>query len=141
MTRALFSLLALLLLPGFAQASPLIWGGLFLGENRPSAFEPPPLLTHQLQQVFGFSNYRLLKGVNIDLRAPRDHWVYVHRDFSMRILPLPHGPDEPDIIAYEIYKNGFLVAKGRYVPAPGTPLFINGPDLHRGRLIFVIEAR
>jgi hypothetical protein len=141
MMRALFPLLALLLLSGFAQAGPLIWGGLFLGENRPSGFEPPPLLTHQLQQVFGFSNYRLLKGVNIDLRSPWDHWVYAHRDFSMRVLPMPHPPGAPDWIAYEIYKNGFLVTKGRYVPAPGTPLFINGPNLRQGRLIFVIEAR
>lgn len=141
MMRPFFSLLAILLLMGSAHAGPLIWGGLFFGENRPSGFEAPPRLTRQLQQVFGFSNYRLLKGVNIDLRSPRDHWVYAHRDFSMRILALPHAPGQPDHLAYEIYKNGFIVAKGRYVPMPGTPLFINGPDLRQGRLIFVIEAR
>jgi len=33
------------------------------------------------------------------------------------------------------------VAKGRFEPREGTPLFINGPDFKQGRLIFVLDAQ
>ena len=45
------------------------------------------------------------------------------------------------MIDYEIYKDGFIVVKGKYEVHEETPLFINGPDFHRGRLILVLEAR
>ncbi len=45
------------------------------------------------------------------------------------------------LLDYELYKDGFIVAKGQYEPRTGTPLFINGPDFKQGRLIFVLEAR
>jgi hypothetical protein len=141
MTRPLFFLLALAILGGIAHAGPLIWAGLFLAEGRPAGPQAPPHLTEQLQQVFGYPCYKVVRGVNIDLRAPHDHWVMAHSDFAMRIQTLPHPPGAPDGIAYEIYKDGFIIARGNYIIAPDTPLFINGPDFHRGRLIFVVEAR
>jgi hypothetical protein len=125
MMRPFFSFLALLLFTASVQASPLIWAGLFLGENRPTGPQAPPSLTSRLQEVFGFRNYKLIKGVNIDLRIKA-------------VPPVPGGPDR---LEYEIYKDGFIVARGLYVVAYDTPLFINGPDFHRGRLIFVVEQR
>jgi hypothetical protein len=141
MTRAFLSLLALVLLTGLAQAGPLIWAGYFVGENHPSRSQAPPVLAQRLQQVFGFPFYRFVKGVNIDLRAPHDHWVMARPDFFVRIQAQPHAPGDPDDLAYEIYKDGFIIARGHYVIDPATPLFINGPSFHRGLLIFVIEAR
>jgi hypothetical protein len=141
MTRPFLSLLALVLLTGLAHAGPLIWAGYFVGENHPSRSQAPPVLAQRLRQVFGFPFYRFVKGVNIDLRAPRDHWVMARPDFFVRIKAQPHPPDAPDALGYEIYKDGFIIARGQYVVDPGTPLFINGPTFHRGLLIFVIEAR
>jgi hypothetical protein len=141
MMRPLFSLLAFLILMGSVHAGPLIWAGLFLGENRPAGRQAPPGLTHRLQEVFGFSNYKLIKGVNIDLRSPWDHWVVARKDFFLRLHALPPVPGAPPLLDYAIYKDGFIVARGRYAVTYDTPLFINGPDLHRGRLIFVVEPR
>jgi hypothetical protein len=141
MMRPFFSFLALLFFTASVHASPLIWAGLFLGENRPTGPQAPPSLTYRLQEVFGFSNYKLIKGVNIDLRSPWDHWVVARKDFFLRIKAVPPVPGGPDRLEYEIYKDGFIVARGLYVVAYDTPLFINGPDFHRGRLIFVVEQR
>jgi hypothetical protein len=141
MTRPILSLIALGFFTGLVHADPLIWAGYFFAESRPEGPPAPPQLEHRLQQVFGFPYYKFIKGVNIDLRAPRDHWVMSRKDFFVKIHGLPPGPDEQDGLVYEIYKDGFLVARGHYLVTPGTPLFINGPDFHRGRLIFVIEAR
>jgi hypothetical protein len=141
MTRPFLTLLALVLFTGLAHAGPLIWAGYFVGEVRPSGPQAPPVLSGRLQQVFGFPYYRFLKGKNIDLRAPRDHWVMARPDFFVRIQALPHPPDAPDGLMYEIYKDGFIIARGQYIVTPDTPLFINGPDFHHGRLIFVIESR
>ena len=63
------------------------------------------------------------------------------RIFFLRLEPLRHESGFPRLIDYEIYKDGFIVAKGKYEPREGEPLFINGPDFHQGRLIVVLEAR
>jgi len=141
MTRPILSLLALVLFTGLAHAGPLIWSGFFIGENQPHGRQAPPLLAQRLQQVFGFPCYHFIKGVNIDLRLPRDHWVMARLDFFVRIHAAPHPPGAPDALVYDIYKDGFIIARGQYVVTPDTPLFINGPDFHHGRLIFVIESR
>jgi hypothetical protein len=121
-----------------------VWVGLYLAENRPpppgSTLAPEPL-HHRLHEVFGFKHYELLKSQEIGLHDEWEHWFMPRRDFFMRLEPLRHAPGEPRLIDYEIYKDGFIIAKGRYQAREDTPLFINGPDFNEGRLIFVIEPR
>jgi hypothetical protein len=118
--------------------------GLYLAENAP----PPPNahlasegLHHRLHEVFGFKHYELIKEQEIDVRNEWEQWFIPRRDFFIRVEPLRRIDDGPRMIDYEIYKDGFIVAKGRYEPREGTPLFINGPDFHEGRLILVLEPR
>jgi len=77
----------------------------------------------------------------MELRNNWEQWFIPRKDFFIRVEPLRRQSGEPKCIDYEIYKDGFIVAKGRYEPSEGTPLFINGPDFHQGRLLFVLEAR
>ena len=72
--------------------------------------------------------------------------LYVVNANGSRLVDLTAGkkslsPGEPRLVDYEIYKDGFIIARGQYIVTPDTPLFINGPDFHHGRLIFVIESR
>lgn len=145
MLRPLFLCLFLVgLTGGTAQAMDKLWVALYLGENKPPDIldtYAPEQLTHRLHEVFGFRRYKLLKGEDVNLQNNWDHWVLSRKDFFLRIQPVTQPPDEPPRIDYEIYKDGFIIAKGRYEPSEDTPLFINGPDLHQGRLIFVVEPR
>jgi hypothetical protein len=144
MIRAL--LLSLLLLAPAAPAlgAERLWVALYLGENRhPNGdvtLAPPPL-ADRLRQVFGFAQYKLVKGEEVDLDKNWEHWVLSRKDFFLRIQSLPAAPGEPRRIDYEIYKDGFLVVKGKYELSADTPLFINGPDFHQGRLIFVVQPQ
>ncbi len=116
---------------------------LYLAENQPPSpgTQPAPAkLHHQLEQVFGFQHYRLLKEQDFFLRNEWEQWFMPRRDFFMRIEPLHHELGEPKMLDYEIYKDGFIVVKGTYELHAETPLFINGPDFHQGRLILVLEA-
>jgi hypothetical protein len=129
---------------GAGFAGEKVWVGLYLAENGP----PPPntvlapeRLHHSLREVFGFKHYELIKAQEIELRNEWEQWFMPRRDFFIRVEPLRRQPGEPRFIDYEIYKDGFIVAKGIYEPWEGTPLFINGPDFHQGRLIFVLDAR
>jgi len=117
---------------------------LYLAENAP----PPPdiplapeRLHHRLHEVFGFKHYELLRMEDIDLGSHWQQWVLPRKDFFIRLEPLPRKADEPPVLDYELYKDGFIVVKGMYEPCEDTPLFINGPDFKRGRLIFVLEPR
>jgi hypothetical protein len=136
---------ALLLFGILALAAPLraadkLWVALYVGENHNGGPQAPPKMADRLRQVFGFTNYKLLKGENVDLKD-NDHWVLSRKDFFLRLRPLAHAAEDPVRIGYEIYKDGFLIADGAYLVNEDTPLFISGPDFHRGRLIFVLEAK
>lgn len=129
---------------GASFAGEKIWVGLYLAENSQPPRETvlaPEKLDHRLHAVFGFKHYELIKGEEIVLDQEWQHWVVPRKDFFIRVQPLPQQPGGPKIVYYEIYQNGFILAKGRYEPREGTPLFINGPDFKAGRFIFVIEAR
>jgi hypothetical protein len=141
--QALLFLAALAFLAGSAHAGERIWVGLFLGESRVTDEHPqaPPALAARLHEVFGFANYSLLKQETIDLGRNPDHWVLSRKDFFLRLQPMLTPEGTPTRLHYEIYKDGFLVANGTYVAAADLPLFISGPDLNHGRLIYVLEPR
>ena len=140
MRIALLVFLAALCLPRPLHAAEKLWVALYCGENHAEGTPAPPRLTERLRQVFGFTSYRLMKGENVDLRGS-EHWVLSRKDFFLRVRPMARAAGEPLRVAYEIYRDGFLIADGAYLVDPETPLFIAGPDFHRGRLIFVLEAK
>jgi hypothetical protein len=99
-------------------------------------------LTHRLHEVFGYKHYELVKEEDIELHKSWANWFVPRKDFFVRIEPLPRRDDDDERqIDYEIYKDGFILAKGRYEPSDETPLFINGPDFNQGRFVLVIESR
>ena len=131
---------------GFSSsfAAEKVWVGLYLAQDAPPAAGTPlapEKMRHRLHEVFGFKHYELIKEQDVELRHEWEHWFVPRKDFFLRLEPLRHEPGEPRIIDYEIYKDGFIVAKGQYEPDEETPLFINGPDFHEGRLILVLEAK
>lgn len=140
MRTGLVCLLALMLAAGPARAADTLWVALYLGDNHGGAPQAPPKMTERLRQVFGFTSYKLMKGESVDLGGS-ERWVVSRKDFFLRVRPLPPVDGAPAQVGYEIYKDGFLIANGTYVVNKDTPLFISGPDFHRGRLIFVLEAR
>jgi hypothetical protein len=142
--KLLFFLLLLLLSAPAAIAENKIEAALYWGRNTPPpplAHEAPAALGERLHQVFGFRYYELRKKDKIELSRTWTQWFIPRRDFFICIKPLVRQADEPQLVDYEIYQEGFIVAKGKYEPSEGTPLFINGPDFKMGRLIFVLETR
>ena len=121
-----------------------VWVGLYVAENTPpppGATLAPVALGHRLHAVFGFSHYALVKEEQIELTHEWEQWAVPRKDFFIRVVPLPRQPGGPRLVDYEIYKDGFSVANGRYQPSPDQPLFISGPDYQHGRLVFVLESR
>jgi hypothetical protein len=130
---------------GAGFAGEKVWVGLYMAENGPP---PPPdvllapeKLGHRLHTVFGFKHYKLIQAQEVELCNEWEQWFIPRKDFFIRVEPLRRQPGEPRLIYYEIYKDGFIMAHGKYEPREGTPLFITGPYFHEGRLIFVLEAR
>ena len=121
-----------------------VWVGLYVAQNTPpppGATPAPERLDHRLRAVFGFGHYSLVKEEEIELGHEWEQWAVPRKDFFIRVVPLPRQPGAPRLVDYEIYKDGFSVANGRYQPSPDEPLFISGPDYLHGRLIFVLESR
>ncbi len=118
--------------------------GLYFAENTPPAPKAelaPKKLEQRLNAVFGFTYYELVKAQEIEMDNEWQQWAVPRNDFFIRVEPLACQPGETKTVYYEIYKDGFIVAKGKYEPHHDTPLFINGPDFKQGRFIFVLEAR
>ena len=134
----------LVLASAFARAEDHLEASLYLGRNT-----PPPALAHmaapelsaRLHQVFGFQHYQLVKADRIELSRNWAQWFIPRKDFFLCVRTTKPQADEPRLIDYEIYQDGFILAKGKYEPSEGTPLFINGPDFKKGRLILVLQPR
>jgi hypothetical protein len=127
-----------------ARAGEKVEAALYLGENGPISLlgrPAPPELSDRLHQVFGFNHYQLMRKGRIELGHPWIQWFVPRRDFFISVRPVPPETGEPQLVDYEIYQGGFLVARGKYEPREDTPLFINGPDFKNGRLIFVLVTR
>ena len=127
-----------------SKAGEKVFVELYLAENGPPAPDAklaPEKLHRRLSQVFGFTHYELVKSEPVEMHHEWEHWFVPRRDFFMRVEPLHKEQGQPRLLAYDIYKDGFIVASGKFEPRDGTPLFINGPDLNQGRLIFVLEKR
>jgi hypothetical protein len=125
-----------------ARAADKIEASLYLGENAapaPLARIAPPDLHSRLTQVFGFHHYQLLKHERIVLNRAKPQWFVPRHDFSICLKSRPPPAGEPQFVDYEIYQEGFIVARGKYEPSEGTPFFIAGPDFKGGRLILVLE--
>ena len=144
-SRVLALLIAFLGLSlGKSVADEKVWVGLYVAENTPpppGASVAPEKLDRRLHAVFGFSYYELVKEEQIEMTHEWEQWSVPRKDFFIRVEPLPRQPGGPRFVDYEIFKDGFSVAKGSYEPHPETPLFISGPDYKHGRLIFVLEVK
>ena len=129
---------------GAAFAGDKVKVELYLAENAPPAPDAklaPEWLHHRLKEVFGYKHYELMQAQEFDLHHEWEQWFMPRRDFFIRVQPQPRQPGQPRVLDYEIYKDGFSVASGKFEPREGTPLFINGPYFHAGMFIFVLEAR
>ncbi len=127
---------------GLARAGDPLRVSLYLGENsqpKADALLAPERLAQRLHQVFGFQHYTLRKELSVDLDARWAQWAIPRKDFYIRLEPLGPDADGVALVDYEIYKDGFIVAKGRYEPSAETPLFIRGPDFGPGSLILVLQ--
>ncbi len=117
---------------------------LYLGQNAPLPLlsrAAPDDLGARLHQVFGYNHYQLIKSDRIDLDHTWSQWFVPRRDFFIRLKPQVPQADEPQLVDYEIYQDGFIMANGKYEPREDTPLFINGPYFKKGMLIFVLQTR
>ncbi len=125
---------------GHAQDKLCVW--LYLAQNSAppaGAKVAPESLHHRLRDVFGFAHYQLMKRQEFTLRGPNPQWFMPLQDFFLRLQLIPGQDDAPELVEYAIYKDGFIVAKGKFEPREDAPLFINGPDFQQGRLILVLK--
>jgi len=127
-----------------AHAGDSVSASLYLAENDPppsTALLAPEKLEVRLHSVFGYKHYELLKSDTINLKNHWEQWFVPRKDLFLKVEPLKPTDDEPRVVNFEIYKDGFLVANGQYEPDSDTPLMVKGPDFKQGRLIIVLEAR
>ena len=116
---------------------------LYFADNAPpapGAKLAPEWLHHRLVPIFGYKHYELVRSEEFDLHHEWEQWFMPRRDFFIRVQPQPRVPGQPRILDYEIYKDGFSIANGKFEPREGTPLFINGPFFKSGMFIIVLEG-
>jgi hypothetical protein len=119
-----------------APGAERVEAALYWGRNAPPGIltrVAPGDLNERLRQVFGFRHYELIKKDRIELGHHWTQWFIPRHDFFICLRPERPQPEEPRLVDYEIYQEGFIVAKGKYEPSDETPLFINGPDFKNGR--------
>ena len=89
-----------------------------------------------------FNHYQLVKAQDVDTCTTSGNIGSCRARISSSASSRSTTKEAPRASSITRYtRTGFIVAKGKYEPREGTPLFINGPDFNEGRLIFVLEPR
>ena len=134
------ALLLLLLSAAPLPAQETIWVALVRAETEGAPEDNRiGLLQPRLERVFGFPSYRLLGEANVPMREKYAQWILPRKDLYLKMEPLPPDPPMVNLIHFEIYCRDKQIVQGKFQPQPATPLFINGPDCRKGRMIFIMQ--
>ncbi len=120
----------------------MIYGALVLASNRSEAQAGTgtlkPELLEQLGKAFEFRRFELIGEHTQPLLAEYESWVIPSPELFMRVDS--KGPVEGGLgLHLQLWRRENVVLKSDTILRPGSPLFIEGPEVGEDRLLFILK--
>jgi hypothetical protein len=133
--------------PEPALATDRIWSALVLATNAPTPKEPPPELREfapRLKRIFGYNQFELAGSVLEVIDEQTESWLVPSQLFSLSIKARRSTSKEARggyLLNLQLFQEKRPLVDTEAKLAPGSPLFIRGPQYGKGQLIIVLQVQ
>jgi hypothetical protein len=124
-----------------------IWSGVILATNPEAPKEPPGELREfapKLRRVFGYTQFELVGSATEAIDELTENWLVPSPVFSMKVTARRTTSKEARggyLLNLQLFQEKRPLVDSEVKLAPGSPLFIRGPQYGKGQVIIVLQVQ
>ena len=124
-----------------------IWSGLVYATNANDPKDPPAELREfagRLKRVFGYNQFQLAGSATNIIDEDVENWLVPSKNFSLSVRARPATSKEARggyLLNLQLFHDQRPLVDTEAKLAPGSPLFIRGPEYGHGQLIIVLQVQ
>ncbi len=124
-----------------------IWSGLVFASNVPDPKEAPTELrefAQRLKRVFGYNQFQLAGSAANAIDADGESWLVPSKNFWLSVKARRATSKEARggyLLNLQLFHDQRPLVDTEAKLAPGSPLFIRGPECGKGQLIVVLQVQ
>jgi hypothetical protein len=132
--------------PAPAAASNRIWSGLVLATNAENPKPAPPELQEfapRMKRVFGYNQFQLAGSATQEITDQTEKWLVPSKKFKLGLKgrrALSKEAQGGFLLSLQLFQDERSLVDAEVKLAPGSPLFIRGPQCANGQLIIVLQV-
>ena len=139
--------LVLILSAAPAHAAQLVWSGLIIAQNEE---HPKPVpselasLEDTLKELFGYNQFELAGSASQEIGDQSENWLVPSKSFWMGLKGRRAVSKEAQggyLLSLQLYQDKRPLVDTEVKLAPGSPLFIRGPQYGDGQVIIVLQVQ
>jgi hypothetical protein len=130
-----------------APATDKIWSALVVATNSPNPKDPPPELREfapRLKRIFGYNQFEMAGSVLEVIDEQTENWLVPSQLFSLNLKARRSTSKEARggyLLNLQLFQDKRPLVDTEAKLAPGSPLFIRGPQYGKGQLIIVLQVQ
>jgi hypothetical protein len=128
-------------------AQDTIWSAVVIARNVASPKPPPPELAEfigRLQRVFGYNQFELFGSASKPIGDRTESWLVPSKSFWLGVNARRSVSKEARggyLLNLQLFQDKRPLVDTEAKLAPGSPLFIRGPEYGNGQVIIVLQVR
>jgi hypothetical protein len=124
-----------------------IWSGVIVATNPETPKEPPTELREfaaRLKRVFGYTQFELVGSATEEIDELSENWLVPSPIFPLSVRARRATSKEARggyLLNLQFFQQKRPVVDSEVKLAPGSPLFIRGPQYGKGQVIIVLQVQ
>jgi hypothetical protein len=124
-----------------------IWSAVIVATSPETPKEPPTELREfaaRLKRVFGYTQYELAGSATEEIDELTENWLVPSPLFPLSVRARRTTSKEARggyLLNLQLFQEKHLVVDSEVKLAPGSPLFIRGPQYGKGQVIIVLQVQ
>jgi hypothetical protein len=147
MIRHSLALFAALAFIASAQADDRIWSAVVVATNAASPTDPPSELREfapRLKRIFGYNQFEIIGSAAQQIDDQVESWLVPSQSFSLCVKARRTTSKEARggyLLNLQLFQDKRPLVDTEAKLAPGSPLFIRGPQYGKGQILFVLMIK
>jgi len=124
-----------------------IWSGVIVATNPENPKEPPTELREfapRLKRVFGYTQFELAGSATEEINELTENWLVPSPIFPLSVRARRATSKEARggyLLNLQLFQDKRPLVDSEVKLAPGSPLFIRGPQYGKGQIIIVLQIQ